>query len=82
MSPAGTSVDGPDLLAQLDDDPLGRALADPGDGGEPLTSPAASAAISSRGEPPESTASAIFGPTDCTPISIRKRSRSSSVAKP
>ena len=30
----------------------------------------------------ESTASATFGPTDCTPISSRKRSRSSSVAKP
>ena len=32
--------------------------------------------------PPESTASAIFGPTDCTPSSSRNRSRSSSVAKP
>ena len=30
----------------------------------------------------ESTASAIFGPTDWTPISSRNRSRSSSVAKP
>ena len=34
------------------------------------------------GVPPLSTASATFGPTDCTPMSARKRSRSSSVAKP
>ncbi len=46
------------------------------------TSPEATAVSSSRGEPPLSTASATFGPTDCTPMSARKRSRSSSVAKP
>ena len=32
---------------------------------------------SSRGLPPESTASATFGPTPCTPTSIRNSSRSS-----
>ena len=45
-------------------------------------SPPATAPSSSRGGPPESTASAIFGPTDCTPSRSRNRSRSSSVAKP
>ena len=74
---------GADLLAQLDDDPLGRALADrPARPAAarcrpPRRRPAARAAA-----PPESTASATFGPTDWTPISSRKRSRSASEAKP
>ena len=74
---------GADLLAQLDDDPLGRALADARHGLEaarcrrPRRRPAARAGV-----PPESTASATFGPTAWTPISSRNRSRSSSVAKP
>ena len=72
-----------DALAQLDDDPLGRlALADPGDGAKPVVSPAASAATSSRGGPPERTASATLGPTVCTPSSSRNSSRSSSEANP
>ena len=54
----------------------------PGTACSRAVSPAATAPSSSRGGPPESTASAIFGPTDCTPISSRNRSRSSSVAKP
>ena len=54
----------------------------PGTACRRATSPAASAPTSSRGVPPLSTASATFGPTDCTPMSSRKRSRSSSVAKP
>ena len=74
---------GADLLAQLDDDPLRRALADA------LARPAAARCRRRRrrraaraAAPPESTASATFGPTDWTPISSRKRSRSASVAKP
>ena len=54
----------------------------PGTACRRATSPATSAATSSRGVPPLSTASATFGPTDCTPMRARKRSRSSSVAKP
>ena len=54
----------------------------PGTATRRAVSDAATAASSSRGGPPESTASAIFGPTPCTPISSRNRSRSSSVAKP
>jgi hypothetical protein len=45
-------------------------------------SPAAIALRSSRVLPPESTASATLGPTPWTPISIRNRSRSVSLAKP
>jgi hypothetical protein len=45
-------------------------------------SPLAIALSSSRGVPPESTASATFGPTLCTPISIRNSSRSDSEPKP
>ena len=44
--------------------------------------PKVALAVLSGGAPPESTASATFGPTDCTEISIRKRSRSASDAKP
>jgi hypothetical protein len=54
----------------------------PGTAWKRAASPPASALTRSRGAPPESTASATFGPTDWTEISIRKRSRSSSVAKP
>jgi len=73
---------GADLLAQLDDDPLGGALADALDGLQPC-----GVAGRDRGEQlargaAGRTASATFGPTDWTPISSRKRSRSASVAKP
>ncbi len=54
----------------------------PGTAVRRATSPAATAPSTSRGGPPESTASAIFGPTDWTASSSRNRSRSSSVAKP
>ena len=54
----------------------------PGTAWKRAASPVAIAASSSRGEPPLSTASATFGPTFWTPISIRNRSRSDSVAKP
>ena len=54
----------------------------PGTACSRAVSPAMTAPVSSRGGPPESTASATFGPTPWTPISARNRSRSSSVAKP
>ena len=44
----------------------------PGTACRRATSPAASAATSSRGEPPLSTARATFGPTDCTPMSSQE----------
>ena len=74
---------GADLLAQLDDDPLRGALADrPGRPAaarcrRPRRRRAARAACRPRAPPARPS-----GPTDCTPISIRKRSRSASVAKP
>ena len=54
----------------------------PGTAWKRLVSPAAIARRSSRELPPESAAIATFGPTPQTEISIRKRSRSSSEAKP
>ncbi len=54
----------------------------PGTAWKRAVSPVAIALRSSRGAPPESTASATFGPTPCTPISIRNSSRSASVEKP
>ncbi len=54
----------------------------PGTAWKRLVSPAAIARRSSRELPPESAAIATFGPTPLTEISIRKRSRSSSEAKP
>ncbi len=54
----------------------------PGTAWKRAASPVAIAASSSRGEPPDSTARATFGPTFWTPISIRNSSRSDSVAKP
>jgi len=69
-----------DLLAQLDDDPLGGALADAGTAWKRALSPEAIALISSRGVPPERTARATFGPIDCTCVSNRNSSRSSSLA--
>ena len=54
----------------------------PGTAWRRAKSPAATAASSSRGLPPESTARATFGPTPWTPMRSRKRSRSASVAKP
>ena len=58
-----SSDGGADLLAQLDDDPLGRALADAGHGLEAARRRRRRwRTSSSRGEPPESTASATFGP--------------------
>ena len=54
----------------------------PGTAWSRAVSPAATAPSRSRGEPPERTAWATFGPTPWTPISRRNRSRSSSVAKP
>ena len=54
-----------DLLAQLHDDPLGRALADPRHRLKAAASPAAIAAKLAR-RAAESTASATFGPTACT----------------
>ena len=53
----------------------------PGTAWKRAASPAASAPISSRGGPPESTASATFGPTDWTASSIRNRSRSCSAVE-
>ena len=75
------SVDA-DLLAQLDDDPLGRALADSLDRLQAGGVAGGERGEQSRAGPPERTSSATFGPTDCTPSSSRNRSRSSSVAKP
>ena len=54
----------------------------PGTAWKRAVSPAARAAVRSRGAPPDRTARATLGPTDCTPMSSRKRSRSSSVQKP
>ena len=54
----------------------------PGTAWKRAESPLAIAFRSSRGVPPESTASATLGPTPCTPISIRNSSRSASLAKP
>ena len=54
----------------------------PGTAWKRAVSPAAIAFSSSRGAPPDSTASATFGPTLCTPISIRNSSRSDSEEKP
>ena len=54
----------------------------PGTAWKRAESPVAIAFSSSRVVPPESTASATFGPTPCTPISMWKSSRSSSLAKP
>ena len=54
----------------------------PGTAWKRAVSPEAIAFSSSRGVPPESTASATFGPTDWTPISIRNSSRSDWVEKP
>ena len=54
----------------------------PGTAWKRLASPAAIARSSSRTGPPESAASATFGPTPPTEIRCRKRSRSSSLAKP
>jgi hypothetical protein len=74
---------GADLLAQLDDDPLGRALADARHGLQPRVSPAATRATSSRGEPPLRTAERdLRARRTARRCSSRKRSRSSSVAKP
>ncbi len=53
----------------------------PGTAWKRAASPAAMAAISSRGGPPERTASATFGPTAWTESSIRNRSRSCSVCE-
>ncbi len=54
----------------------------PGTAVKRLVSLAAIARNSSRELPPESAAIATFGPTPLTEISMRKSSRSSSVAKP
>jgi hypothetical protein len=54
----------------------------PGTAWKRALSPEAIAFRSSRGVPPDSTASATLGPTDCTPISMRKSSRSDFVEKP
>ena len=54
----------------------------PGTAWKRAASPLASAPSSSRGGPPDRTAWATFGPTPWTPISIRKSSRSVSLAKP
>src|SRR5215210_5096352 len=54
----------------------------PGTAWKRAASPAAIARRSSRGGPPESTASATFGPTACTPTSMRNSARSSSEANP
>src|SRR5947209_5501004 len=54
----------------------------PGTAWNRALSPSAIARRSSRAVPPESTASATFGPTPWTPTSRWKSSRSSSVAKP
>ena len=74
---------GADLLAQLDDDPLGRALADARHGlqargvagRDRARAARAAGRRRARRAPPS-------GRRDWTPISSRKRSRSSSVAKP
>ena len=74
---------GADLLAQLDDDPLGGALAD-------ARAPPAGARCRRRRRRPAARAAGrrrarrapSSGPTPWTPISSRNRSRSSSVAKP
>ncbi len=72
-----------DLLAQLDDHPLGGSLADPrARPGSASRRRLAIARRSSRGAPPERIAIATLGPTPETEIRCRKRSRSSSVAKP
>src|SRR4051812_12198650 len=54
----------------------------PGTAWKRAESPVAIAFRSSRVVPPLKTASATFGPTPCTPTSIRNSSRSSSVANP
>ena len=72
-----------DLLAQLDDDPLGGALADPR--ARPGSAPRRRRRPrrrSSRGVPPERTRARPSARRAWTPSSSRNRSRSSSVAKP
>src|SRR5689334_12652370 len=54
----------------------------PGTAWKRALSPEAIARSSSFVVPPDSTASATFGPTPCTPISSRNSSRSSSLEKP
>ena len=70
------------LLPQLDDDPLGGALADPG---RPAGGPRRRRRrrrAARAGERPTAPPARTLGPTDWTPSSIRNRSRSSSVANP
>ena len=73
---------GADLLAQLDDDPLGGALADAGHRLQPLGVAGREHRDELARARVDSTASATFGPTAWTVSSIRNSSRSCSLAKP
>ena len=66
------------LLAQLDDDPLGRALADARDRLEARGVAGGDRRDQLARRPAGEHGERHLGPTACTPISIRKRSRSSS----
>ena len=78
----GSSTASDDLLLQLEHDPLGRLLPDPGDRLEARVSPSAIARRSSAAGEPETTASATFGPIPLTVSSCMNSSRSDGVGEP